>query len=261
MKLVWSKTGDEVELEVLNRDLFYYWQEKTGAQPYSCVPDLIADITIIAKDLNEYTNSINRLLSKSGRQLPVTESVVWAQAHLNLLHKRWVEIQQEVPGIKTFLELAQAGSSRSFDQINEMIHAIEHRTKFPFRADSYKELANPFMDQIEEMSNQQGHLFLSYKNLGRTCWHKYVNGEDTFKDSDTNNWDTLTTDIVFDLSPIRPAGLPKDYVDLCRKQGVPAVGLELPLARIKDPKWDRLKTIFRKNILANNYFTFAVDNH
>lgn len=260
MKIVWSKTGDEVELEVLNRDLFYYWYDKAGSQLYSSKSDLIADISIISKDLATYVTKVNDLLSKSGRQLPVTESVIWSQAHLNLLHKRWVEIQQEVPGIKTFFELAKAGSSKDFEHINDLIHAIEHRTKFPFWAENYKEIDNPFIDRIEEMTNQQGHLFLSYKNLGRTCWQKYVNGEHTFSDSDTNNWDVLGNDIVFDLSPIIPQVLPEEYRALCRQHQVPAVGLELPIAKFKEPKWDRLKTIFRRNILSNNYFVFDVDN-
>ncbi len=267
MKLVWGKTGDEVELEVLNRDLFYYWHEQSGAQCYSCVPELIADLKIISRDLAFDVKYVNDILARINRRLPLTDTVIWSQAHLNLLHKRWVELQIDIPGIKTFLDLAPSSerndraTSKVFDDINELIHAIEHRTKFPFRAEQFKSFDNLFVKQIEHMSNQQGNLFLSYNNLGRTCWHKYTNGEHTFTDNDTNNWDTVSTDIVFDLSPIRLQTLPQDYIDLCKQQGVPAVGLELPLAKFKDPvKWDRVKTIFRRNILAGNYFTFDVDN-
>lgn len=260
MKLVWNKTGDEIELKVLNQDLFYSWLDFVNSKnvnTFYCHRDIVNDLNIIMRDLNLVTQKTNQRLAKAKRSLPVTE-VTYSQAHLNLLHRRWVELQLDVPGIKTFLELHDNRASIEFDEVNELIHAIEHRTKFPFGVAEYCEFSNPCMDQIEEMTNQQGHIFLSYKNLGRTCWHKYVFGDDNLDGADTNNWDILGTDIVVDLTPVRRHVLPQDYIDLCRQHNVPAVGLELPLACFSDPiDWARLRTVMRKNILKpDNSFSF-----
>ena len=260
MKLVWNKTGDEIELEVLNQDLFYSWLEfinSNKVNSFHCDRRIIEDLYIICKDLKDTVKTVNTLLAKTKRSLPESE-LVYSQAHLNLLHRQWVELQIDVPGIKSFLELSENGAGKSFDMINELIHAIEHRCKMPFFTDNQFEFDNLYMSDIEQMSNQIGHIFFSYKNLGRTSWHKYSFGDNNINDRDTNNWTVLSTDIVIDLTPIRSYTLPIDYIDLCRKNNVPAVGLELPLAKFTDSSdWMRLRTIFRKNILtATNNFSF-----
>ncbi len=259
MKLVWSKTGDEIELEVLNQDLFYSWLDYINskkANVFYCDRDSISDLHVMCRDLKDTVNKVNSLLARAKRSLPDTE-LVYSQAHLNLLHRRWVELQLDVTGIKSFLELSESGSGKVFDTVNELIHGIEHRSKLPFFSMSYHEFENPCTD-IESMTSQPGHIFFSYKNLGRTSWHKYSFGDSNINDRDTNNWTVLSTDIVVDLTPIRPYTLPNDYIDLCKAHQVPAVGLELPLAKFPDPiDWMRLRTIFRKNILvSSNSFSF-----
>lgn len=260
MKLVWNKTGDELKLEVLNQNLFYSWLDFVNLKnvnTFYCSRETIQDLYIVSKDLRDSLKGVNALLKKTKRSLPESE-ISYSQPYLNLLHRQWVELQIDIPGIKSFLELAEAGSSKEFDLVNDLIHAIEHRTKFPFFASSYQEFDNPYLDEIAEMTSQPGHIFLSYKNLGRTCWQKYSIGDNDFKNRDTNNWDILGTDIVIDLVPLREFVLPKDYIDKCKQQGVPAVGLELPLAKFSEPiDWSRLKTIFRKNVLTPaNSFSF-----
>lgn len=260
MKLVWSKTGDEIELEVLNQDLFYSWLDYINSikvNSFQCDPTIVEDLRIICKDLKSTLRTVNALLAKTKRSLPESE-FVYSQAHLNLLHRRWVELQNDVPGIKSFLELSENGSAKNFDMINELIHAIEHRCKIPFFAVTSAEFDNPCIRDIEEISNKVGHVFFSYKNLGRTSWQKYSFGDSNINDRDTNNWNVLGTDIVIDLTPIRPYTLPNDYIELCKKNKVPAVGLELPIAKFPDPiDWMKLRTIFRKNILTQaNDFIF-----
>lgn len=260
MKLVWNKTGDVIELEVLNQNLFYSWLDfinSKGVNTYYCNRETIQDLYIVSKDLRDSLRKVNGLLENTKRSLPESE-ISYSQPYLNLLHRQWVELQMDVPGIKSFLELVESGSSKEFDLINELIHAIEHRTKFPFFASFYHEFDNPYIDNIAELTNQSGHIFLSYKNLGRTCWHKYSIGDSDFKNRDTNNWDIVGTDIVIDLEPLRKFVLPQDYIDKCNQQGVPAVGLELPLAKFLEPvDWAKLRTIMRKNILKpDNSFSF-----
>jgi hypothetical protein len=260
MKLVWSKTGDELELEVLNQNLFYSWLDfvnSKNANTFYCDRESIQDLYIISKDLRDVLQKVNDYLHKTNRSLPYSE-LSYGQPYLNLLHRQWVDLQIDVPGIKSFLELNKNGSSKEFDLINDLIHAIEHRTKFPFFTSQYHEFDNPYSKDIESMTARPGHIFLSYKNLGRTCWHKYSFGDENYNSRDTNNWDILGTDIVVDISPLRHFILPQDYVDKCKQHGVPAVGLELPLAKFIEPiDWAILRTIFRKNILKpENSFSF-----
>ena len=194
MKLVWSKTGDELDLEVLNQDLFYYWVgflNSNNLNSFSFEARVRQDMLHDCEHLEELVNEVNKAIEKTKIQLPNTFHG-YSQAHLNLLHKRWVEMQQNVPTIKTFLALKDSKLVHKFDAINHVIHTIEHRLKFLCTTEpSPDNITNPFIKDIEVMSNKVGHIFLSYKNLGRTCWQKYCVGDYTFADSDTNNWETL----------------------------------------------------------------------
>ena len=98
MKLVWSKTGDELDLEVLNQDLFYYWVgflNSNNLNSFSFEARVRQDMLHDCEHLEELVNEVNKAIEKTKIQLPNTFHG-YSQAHLNLLHKRWVEMQQNV---------------------------------------------------------------------------------------------------------------------------------------------------------------------
>lgn len=257
MKLVWSKTGDDLDLDILDSPLVNYWLEQIeykNLNSFSLEPGRLFDISIKTQLLTMLVANVNRHLPEDA--LP--EGDCYDQDYLNSLHREWVKIQLRRPSIKSYLALKDPELSNSFDEINRELHKIERMCKYFYQTmRPMTVFRNPFMDRVESISQQHSHVFISYKNLGRTAWHKWSVGDTNLNDTDTNEYDLLSTDIILDVSQPAGSSLPKAFIDACSQAGVPAIGPELGLARFNlDRGWASIHTILRRNVQPENFMQF-----
>jgi hypothetical protein len=257
MKLVWSRTGDELVLDVLNHNLFYYWIEQLETRnlnSFRLEPARIYTIAIKSGFIPKLVEKVNTRLPED--KLPLGDCL--DQNYLNELHREWVKLQLRRPAVKSYLQLKDTDAAQAFDNINRELHELERLCKYFYQTASPTTVfENPFVQDIEAMTRSHSHIFVSYKNLGRTAWHKWCSGDLNLSDSDTNEYDTIGTDIILDVNPSNGLTLPDAYIQACKSAGVAAVGPELGLARFNlDHGWARVHTLLRRNSQAGTEMKF-----
>jgi hypothetical protein len=254
-KLVWSSTGDTIELNPINHDVYNYFVDqlnKNNLNHYA-----MSDLGFLSLSHELQTNFV--LVQKLFRTRLNSSAFDFEfdasnQEHLNSLHRRWVKVHQDFPYIAKLFDTQIPGVLNS---INKLIHAIEDLTQAVEidSPDTTKVIPNPFGTSI--LKYGIFNLSIAFNNLGRTSYNKWLNG-DTAQDTDTNNFSEFYTTIRLKTLPPTEQPAPEEYQEWCQVYGIPFVGNQMPLANFDKVDKNLLQykqIIYKNSVIENNFIT------
>lgn len=252
MKLVWSHTGDELEIIPTNAELAeYYVHTMSVYNSFSCTYNGI-DIDK-AQHLLLALDDINQFVTQHKIYTAFAVGDPYDQRYLNELHRAWVKFSIDVPKFIQLLELKQPNLILTFRDINKFIHFIEEM--FTQRWTSIDDnkvtlLDNPFENALShEMANVQ----IVYHNLGRNTFNKWVNFDDDLDPIDTNDFSKLATEIEINLMRPVEYTVPASYVEWCTTHNIKnPPGRWLNLGNIKNLQ--QRQTEYRNVMIRNSKF-------
>ena len=261
MNLVWSKTGDELKIDVYNYAVIEYWFEKLTEQGKNDFALLnksnegnTLDHNTLSDKLNSLLKEINvileKMLIKDFKEFENRDFL--DQNVLNTLHEIWVKTHQKYPNLKQFFILSK--KNKEWDDINLYIHRIEYaHTIYYTNTDKYAwQIENKFEANILTMD--RFHVELGFQNLGRSTYQKWLNFDNNVHDSDTNNFTHIGGEIEITLGRSREYNYPKEYIQWCNDHRIPVVGAILPIGNFKgfNDTVGKIRTVIFKNLTYEN---------
>jgi hypothetical protein len=248
MKMVWHKTGDFIELDIINHEVLYFlienW-EKTNCSFFYISESF--DISNLLSDLQNSLQKINNLLINYFKINDLNLSFTLNQDTLNLLHERWVILNQKYPLIKNFLEKKEKNSEFHLENINEAIHKIEHAFYLTTTNRSTKFITSIFDETIATFG--LSNIFLHKNNLGKFTYEKWQMFDKSLKNEDCNDFNEFPGKLGINLS--RPYNIkPNDeYADWCKENGLYPAGDRITLANFKN--LENNLTMYRQLFVKN----------
>lgn len=257
MKVIWTLTGDVLEIDVTNFKVIDYWLDQlnlSDKNSFRLVDTTFPDRDLVT-NLVENIECINQILTKFKLDpLLDSDSDWYNQDNLNLLHNQWVKLQQTHKIIE-LLSKFKGDALQKFHDINHLIHKIEFPISIIYNNDKSKiwQTPNPFGPDILQFGIWQ--IEIDYQNLGRSTFEKWVNYDKNVIDTDTNNFTHFSGRILFNIRhPVNwPA--PHDYISYCKKNNVQSYGNKLPIGNFKD-SITTLRHVFYKNIIIDSNSIF-----
>lgn len=256
MKLVWTNTGDSIDIDVYNIELATYWLDNLEAaqkNSFNLTFTSLSDVTI-ADQLNNTLKEINSCLIKANilDLEKFNDSDFLDQDVLNRLHEVWVKLHHNHPTIVNFM--CTTNKLQQWADINLLIHQIENDCYISYiNYDRYPwQIPNIFGSKI--LTFDQYQLELHFQNLGRSTYDKWYNYDDNVIDADTNNFTHIGGKVDIRLTRYQQITPPQEYINWCDMHKVTAYGYKLPLGNFKDYK-NNLTTIrhlFFKNLADEN---------
>jgi hypothetical protein len=261
MRLIWDKTKDYLDIDVDNIDVASYWVEslnKTKKNQFhvACSSFRSASVISVLLDCLEHCNTI---FAKLGLDPLMDISVDFTnQNNLNILHERWVKIQQKHKIVELLDKISNKQIVEKFHKINSLIHEIENQSRIEYTNDNKGvwQIENVFGPSILKFGIWQ--IELHYQNLGRSSFDKWIHYDSNFNDTDTNNFSHFGALVYFNLTRSYTMQPPIEYVEYCKKNKIEPHGNVLPIGNFKIDFFD-LTDIFKKNVrIENNKISFEI---
>lgn len=234
MKLIWEKTGDSLDIDVMHPELIEHWIQHLPSANFKIKQD---NIPYHAVDrLRTSIENINHLLkSKFDIRIFDYDQFKVDQRFLNKVHRDWASVQENNANISKVIDLFKGDHLREFYDINDAFHIIESSSKI-----KYVELGSDtnFKHQIPGIQNPERFLFngqcqleLEYWSIGRTDYEAWLMSDDAAL-IDNNSQLPFT----FDVFLCRPyeAPFPPEYVRWMRDRGKEPSGPTLPIGNFKN---------------------------
>lgn len=260
MQLIWTSSGDVLDIVVENSKVIDYWVEQLN----SCDKNSFEFIKASFPDkylLDNLTNNvkiINSILTKFKIPPLINHDADWLnQNNLNLLHERWVKLQHNYK-IVELLSKFKHDELTKFRDINHLIHKIEPVIKVIYDNDRSKvwNTVNSFGPDILQFGTWQ--IEIHYQNLGRSTYDKWINFDSNLLDSDTNNFTHFGGQVRFNLCKSFVSTPPAEYVSYCLDNSVIPYGNKLPIGNFKE-SITTLRHLFYKNVgTENNPISFTI---
>lgn len=249
-RLIWNKTGDFIDLAVVNCEVYEYFVEnltKHGINQYSMGNlnfDQLRDELIEKHTL--FRDFVRNRLKSNTLDFDIDPS---NHDDLNKLHRAWVKLHQQYPNIgRVFDSSVLLRINKLIHQIEELSHNVVINTSKPHLC-----FENIFGSKI--LSHGVWNLGIEFNNLGRTSFNKWHNG-DSIADTDTNNFDEIYTQLRIKVIPAREYQLPVSYQNWCNQHGLECVGDCLPLANFDNIEQNLLKykqLVLTNSLIKNNF--------
>ena len=255
MKIVWSQTGDSLDIELVNLDVGDYWIKQLNCDQKNQF--FLTDATIQeTQPLVDALTVTNAILKKFKIEPLMDPMVDWLdQNNLNVLHERWVKIQHKHNNIVRIISSLPDNVIDYFHDVNKLIHKIEKSYTITYTNDQWQ-TPNIFGPDILKFGIWQ--IELHYQNLGRFNYEKWRNYDTNITDTDTNNFTDFGGTINFNIGHPVVNYPPVNYVKYCQQQNINPYGNKLPLGNFKISITE-LRHIFNKNVnIKNNTITFEV---
>jgi hypothetical protein len=249
MKLVWSNTGDEIEVVPSYQKLCdLYLDVVHDKNTFFC-----AEQTIDVDHIQSYNNNLSSVLEQLAvlgiaHQMELGEP--FDQQHLNRQHRAWVALQQKYPRIAEVL----GNSVEQWHALNKSIHACEEMWQQTWKNKHSNWLApNPYKNLLSFSINN---VRIHYADLGRNTFNKFINYDNELG-SDTSDFDQLSGEIIIDLNRPIDYTPPTSYIRWCLDHGLKDVpGRCLNLGNIKD--LEARQEDYRRILFRNTGNTMSV---
>jgi hypothetical protein len=260
-KLVWEKSGDEIEFSPTSPDLLTYYVETINSDKVNrfSLNSTKFDFNIVNKLLDCIKN-ISDISEKIPFEIDTWNGDVFDQDYLNLLHRQWVLTGIKYP--KMPLLLRKMGNlDNDYRDINNLLHKVEESFNYKFvnyTQDQYQ-IDNIFGTKI--LGFDTSNISIGFDNLGRSSWSKFRNFDENAVDQDTNDFKKLSGLIHFNLNRPLSGTAPKEYINWCKLHNVPVVGHTLSLGNIVDLEsrlTDLRKIVVRNVNEQNDRFFFEI---
>lgn len=260
MKLVWELSGDTLLVDVENTLFVEYWIDQINAAKKNKFELRCSSFPVsqLAKDLANNVEFINEILKKFKIKYLSDHNLDWLdQDNLNVLHSRWVKLQQDYDIISVLSKFNGDVLCR-FHAINKLIHQIENSSFVSYINDCSTtwQVDNPFGAKILKYGTWQ--VELHYQNLGRSTYEKWLNYDYNLTDTDTNDFTHLGGEVHFNIG--RPLSLtaPAEYVHFCSENNIKPIGGKLPIGNFKE-SLTVIRHLFNKNVsIKNNRISFTI---
>lgn len=243
-KLIWTKTGDVIDLVVTNREVYDYFVANLNSHGINRYAMVDFGYKLFRDELLEkhklFQTFVQTRLKSDAFDFDVDPN---NQSDLNKLHREWVKFHQRYPNIGLLFDKSV------IDRINKLIHRIEELPQV-FIIDTPEPntcFTNKFGPSI--LDHGIWNLSIEYNSLGRSSYNKWNNG-DPVSDSDTNNFEEFYTQLKVRVVPSEQHPLPVEYQTWCKRYGLACVGSCLPLANFDNMEQNLLK--YRQLVLANS---------
>lgn len=244
-KLVWASTGDYIDLDVCDHQLYEYFVFNLNAVKINRynVEDFgfQALSNELLENFAEFKNFMKTKLKSDVFDFDIDPS---NQTDLNRLHRTWVKYQQQHSNITRLFD------RQTIDRINVVIHEIE---KLTYKIELVTDKPNQCFKNIFDKSVLKHGLYnlvIDFNNLGRYSYNKWQYN-DPVNDSDTNNFDDIYTTLILQALPSEEYELPTQYRNWCHKHNIECVGSILPLANFDNTEQNLVK--YRQLILTNSF--------
>ena len=255
MELVWTKTGDTLQIMEWDSEFVDYWLtnvKQTNKEKFNLVtpvPDYKSD------ELKLYVDQINEYLRQIDLELPVSSNVL-DQDYLNLLHKSYV-IMQHNRNIVDWLNLVGGPEAvKVYRAINGLIHNTERMVEYAYQGvEEHWSVPNPFGAQVLKFGTWQ--VELEYESLGRSSYEKYLNYDFNFIDDEVDNFQKFGARVKFNLGKPVIYDSPTEYFIIWQKNFFCApIGYTLPIGNFAHTIGE-IRTVFYQNSrVDDNPITF-----
>lgn len=210
-KLVWSLTGDEINLVPCNNELYEYFVAQLESHDINRYVAPHLDHSDLFACLDESLSVVNRLLTDKFKISTFDiQAPNWHdQTQLNYLHRSWVILHQQHPNISSVCESVKEGSSKHFYMLNKLIHSAEEKFDEFTLINDTDSFTNIFDYDLTTVGTTG--LMINYNNLGRSTFGKWINFDSKDIEIDTNNFKEIYTELTMSLSRPRTYTVPKEY--------------------------------------------------
>lgn len=232
---VWSKTGDQLELDPCDVDFaVWYFTQCQNQQSEFFISEDIVDMSGTASMpkinlLKQHILTINEFLNKI--KFPRTISLpndFYDQNALNQLHKDWISILRDQPKIDTLMYKIDPLLFDNFHDINQLVHSIENNIVFRLTSQPRWRVDNPW--PATQLDGTVHNLQIIYTDFGKTSFEKWrVNDLDPC-DEELSEWKTLGGYLKCTLGPILKMEIPSGYLEYCSRYGLTPMNERWPLA-------------------------------
>ena len=249
-KLIWTATGDTIDLVLENHQVYEYFLSNLNARGLNRYPMVGLRLASLSEELLEKLKKLQTFV-KTQLKLDLFDFDFdpSKQQDLNTLHRAWVKLHIKYPNIGVVFDKS------TLDRINELVHWIEERSQnfCVSTGDPKTCFHNPFGTSI--LNHGIWNLCIDFENPGRLTYNKWRNG-DTVNDVDTNDFQEMYTQLRIRVRPSEPYQLPVEYQNWCRQYGFECVGRRLPLANFDNMEENLLKyrqLVFNNALVENNF--------
>jgi hypothetical protein len=260
-RLVFDKTDDTIDFVAINSDLLNYYVTSVNADDKNSFKiqksELFSNIKYLQKciiDTNDFF--VNKLKKTTFTEFVNTN--IYNQTILNRLHMVWVKFQIENPSISTMLEKIDNNLLTKFRDINNILHEIESTKFLISNFNDYKmwSCENIFQSSIIDFNSYN--LSINFNNLGRSTYNKWINHDDNAYDSDTNDFTTLSGELILKTSKSHTQTAPIEYIEWCQKHNVSAIGHIIGLGNLVQSTESAQEILSRNIQIESNGITIKV---
>ncbi len=258
MNLLWSQTGDFLDIDVVNPEVIEYWVDQLNndqKNQFICINSIFPNTQPLVNALT----ATNTVLEKMKLEPLMDPSIDWYnQDNLNLLHERWVKLQHKHKNIVRVISGIPNSIIKQFHAVNELIHKIEKSNTIKYINDEVIAWQTPNIFGPEILKFGVCQVELSYQNLGRSNYEKWKNYDNNLVDADTNNFTHFGGGVEFNIGHPIVLTPPPNYLEFCQQHNISPYGNKLPLGNFKISITE-LRHIFNKNVnIKNNTITFEI---
>jgi hypothetical protein len=257
MKIVWSSTGDWLDLDPTNYDLVAYWINSLDRDQINTFHlgqsqfDLNwpAALRIHIQTIDTFLRDKLKITALSNFQ----EQNLIDQTVLNELHRTWVKLLVDYPKlVNVMLHDTHNELHYHWNQVNKKLHLIEESFQSLYVAKEYWETPNIFGTDILNFNIQQ--IQLTFSQAGRSTFNKWKIFDFNMTDTDTNDFFNIGSEVLINLNNPESHEAPKEYVDFCNANSIPVTGRYLNLANFKNYAADltNIRHVYLRNIAHEN---------
>lgn len=258
MKLLWSQTGDSLEIDLINPEVIEYWFSQINRDQknqFTCVQATFPDTQLLVDTLD----AVNTVLGKIKLPPLMDSNLDWNnQNNLNSLHERWVKLQHTHKNIVNLLLKMPDSIVEKFYAVNMLLHQTEKKITIDYKnsPNIVWQTPNIFGPEILKFGIYQAEL--KYQNLGRSSYEKWKNYDNNIEDTDTNNFTHIGGLVRFNIVHPIEQNPPINYIEYCQQHNIRPYGDKLPLGNFKISITE-LRHLFKKNVnIENNTITFEL---
>tara|TARA_B100000989_G_scaffold93263_1_gene67692 strand:- start:53757 stop:54548 length:792 start_codon:yes stop_codon:yes gene_type:complete len=225
--LVFTKSGDMIELNTHNPPLVEYYFEsitKSSKNKFNISCD---NLMTSLEYLGECLLEINEYFVDKFNFSHFTEFVnirLYNQDVLNKLHMVWVKFQLQHAKINTILHKINPVLCQKFRDINQILHNIEN-FKFKIRNFDAKNIwscENIFGSKITDFNRYN--VNIKFNDLGRQTYEKWKHYDENINDIDTDDFTTLSGELILSITKTYKQSAPDDYVSYCKNNNLSVIG-------------------------------------
>ena len=248
MRLVWLDSGDSLNLRPEHPHMMAAWlealQHNNGLpfNPHRNRPD--EEIDRLITTLKDTVDAVNDMFQKVKIRLPTSDDVL-DQDYLNDLHRSYVKFEQRHDLVSLSERIGGEAGRATYGILNATIHRIE-KTKIYYYLASPPHWTMPNLFGTDLLKFGRWHVEIHYESLGRSTYEKWVNYDNNWTDSDTDDFQSIGGRLQFNIGRPYKTQPPEDYVIACRSAGVEPIGEVLPVGNFMEPI-GTIRNLFHRN--------------